>query len=560
MRLTTRRLLAALSLTFLAPASLAQSSKWVAILDGKEVPCPDIPMGDVATVEAILKEGKSNNQVMHHLKHLTQEIGARLTGSSSVEKANIWARDQFESFGLKNSRLDKWGEIPVRFDRGPASGKVLLRRQPRGTTDSAQAEYESIRDLELSWMAWAAGTDGPVRGPIVKEPQTAEEFLLIQSKLKGAWVLSKAPPPVGQRGIRGGLSGQYTLRRDARKKVANGASLSELSVVERLALEPVAGYISTSRDERVWTGGVPDWRTLEPDNIPQDVHVQVRGTDYDFINSRVADGEPIEAEFNLQATFTGGPIPTYNTIAEIPGTEKPEEVVIVSGHLDSWNGPGSQGCTDNGTGSSVTIEAARILMAVGAKPTRTIRFILWTGEEQGLLGSRAYIEANKDSLDKISAVFVDDGGTNYEGGIPAADSQVDYLSAATAPTNNQFYSEIDKKFLNVNIRKAGEMRTGGGSSDHASFNRVGVPGFFWDEVGRAEYGFGWHTQNDKYELAIEEYLVQSSTNAAITAYRLACAPALLARVPVPERPPQRGPRQSGNRDGAAAGGTRPNGT
>ena len=106
------------------------------------------------------------------------------------------------------------------------------------------------------------------------------------------------------------------------------------------------------------------------------------------MNSRIADGETVEVELNLQNHFVDGPFGLYNTIAEIPGTEWPEQVVIVSGHLDSWDGPGSKATQDNGTGSSVTLEAARILMAVGAKPKRTIRFCLWTGEEQGLIGSR----------------------------------------------------------------------------------------------------------------------------------------------------------------------------
>src|SRR5690606_35229748 len=143
--------------------------------------------------------------------------------------------------------------------------------------------------------------------------------------------------------------------------------------------------------------------------------VEVRRSDYDAMNSRLADGEEVHVAFELNHTFIEGPIPCYNTIGEIPGTERPDEVVIVSGHLDSWDGPGSQGTVDNGTGSSVTIEAARILMAADAKPKRTIRFILWTGEEQGLLGSRAYVESLSDEEKaKISAVFVDDSGTNRE--------------------------------------------------------------------------------------------------------------------------------------------------
>ncbi|MGP1272982.1 MAG: M28 family metallopeptidase [Phycisphaerales bacterium] len=312
--------------------------------------------------------------------------------------------------------------------------------------------------------------------------------------------------------------------------------------------EGPAGFVSSSRDERVWTTSVKrgeDLLALTMADVGQDVEVNVRDSDYRYINSDLADGQPVFLEFDLSHSFEEGPIPLYNTIAEIPGTEKPEEVVIVSAHIDSWNGPGSQGTLDNGTGTAVTLEAARILAAVGAKPKRTIRFILWTGEEQGLLGSRAYVEAMSDEeRARLSAVFVDDGGTNYEGGLPAADVMVDYLAAATAPTNGKFFSETDRAimladdnpdndaragWLDVNIRPTGLTINTHGGSDHAPFNAVGIPGFFWDEIGRSDYRYGWHTQNDRLDLAIPEYLVQSATNAAITAYNLACAPELLPR-------------------------------
>ncbi len=302
------------------------------------------------------------------------------------------------------------------------------------------------------------------------------------------------------------------------------------AVLKRVLEAGPAGFVSASTDERVWTTRPGGWETLDIDRAPVDVEVLVRRSDYDYMNSRLADGEPVHARFDLPHRLERGPIPVYNTIAEIPGTTHPDEVVIVSAHLDSWDGPMSLGTTDNGTGSAVVLEAARLLAAAGAKPDRTIRFVLWTGEEQGLLGSRAYVDSLSEAeRAKISAVFVDDGGTNYEGGIPAADFMVDYLAAATAAFNGQFYSESDGAWLDVNIRPTGENIQTHGGSDHASFNRVGVPGFFWDEVGRADYYYGWHTQNDDLDLAIPEYLQQSSACMAITAFNLACAPDLLAR-------------------------------
>ncbi|MCW5754263.1 MAG: M20/M25/M40 family metallo-hydrolase [Phycisphaeraceae bacterium] len=314
-------------------------------------------------------------------------------------------------------------------------------------------------------------------------------------------------------------------------------------ILQAVLAENPAGFISSSGDFRVWTGAVSGWRERPIEQYGRDFEISVTQDDFAWIRERVGTG--VRVEFNLDHRLTPGPIPVYNTIAEIPGVDPNlrHEVVIVSAHLDSWNGPGSEGCVDNGTGSSVVLESARLLMAARAQPKRTIRFILWTGEEQGLLGSRAYVEQLGDDLANVSAVFVDDGGTNYQGGLHAIESMRDYLAAATAPVNGRFYSEEDGKWMNVNVRIERSMPAGGGS-DHASFNRVGVPGFFWDEVGRANYQYAWHTQFDRLDQAIPEYLYQSATCMAITAYNLACAPELL---------PRQAPRAQGDRPGGGQG-------
>jgi hypothetical protein len=507
-----------------------------AVIKGKKEPVPAMALGDPNTVARILDEGKNRNQVMDRITYLCNEIGPRLTGSSNQQKCAEWARAQFESWGLK-AELWQWGTIPVRFDRGPSVGRVIARdnRRRDDAEDSAPA-LRTVRELEFTTLAWTAGTSGPVRGPVVFMPRNEDEYKEVKDQLKGAWVLVQRPRSGARQGV-GGRGGTVTVRaqqaREAMQKMADGADPASLPVDQRIWTDGINGLISSSSDDKVRTGGASDWRKLEPDKLPKSVEVIVRSIDYDYINSRLADGDSVNVEFDLQNTFVPGPIPVYDVIAEIPGTEKPDEVVVISAHMDSWNGPGSQGCTDNGTGTCVTLEAARLLAKAGAHPKRTIRFILWSGEEQGLLGSKAYVKMlkEKNQLDKISACFVDDGGTNYEGGLKCLDIQAPLLAAATAPVNGVFYSETDKKWLDVNIQPGPRAGGGmaGGSSDHASFQAEKVPGFFWDEVGRADYQFGWHTQNDKLSLAIPEYLMQSSTCAAITAYNLGCAPTLLAR-------------------------------
>lgn len=524
-----------------AAAAAAARAEPVAIIDGVESPPPKIKMGDPAVIAQIIEEGKNHSQVMQHLEHLTKQIGTRLTGSSNAEKANKWCMELYKKWGLSNARIEEWGTIPVRFDRGPSTGKVLTEK------DGA---WQPAMDLEFTTYSWSAGTKGAVRGPVVKMPKNDEEYTAVKDKLKGAWILLPEPEASasGQR-RRGAMSARYASAIEIRKRVKeNSIDPATLLYDERILFDGVNGFIAPT-GELVLTGSAPTadprvsaWRALDFNNIPPDVGVIVRKTDYQDIVKRLDAGENFQLEFNLEHTFTPGPIPCYNTIAEIPGTIWPDQVVIVSGHLDSWDGPGSEGALDNGTGTATTLETARILAAVGARPKRTIRFIDWTGEEQGLLGSRAYVAKHKaEVVAGVSACLVDDGGTEYNAGMPAAEQMVPMLAAASAPVNNVFYSETDKRFLNVNIRNTGSRIDTHGSSDHASFNQVGVPGFFWDEGPRGEeprsdYNYAHHTQYDTLDRAIPEYLVQSATCAAVMAYNLACADELLPRV-IPETKP-----------------------
>jgi hypothetical protein len=269
------------------------------------------------------------------------------------------------------------------------------------------------------------------------------------------------------------------------------------------------------------------------------LNISVRRSDFDRITRNIEFGRAPVLEFNIDNQWVPGPVDQYNVIADLKGSERPDEMVIVCGHLDSWNSPGSQGALDNGNGAMVALEAARILTKSGVKPKRTIRFILWSGEEQGLLGSRAYVELHKAEMDKVSAVLNDDGGMNYQGGYVGLESMRPIFEAAFAPTVKAFPT------LPMSFDVVKEMPTGG-SSDHAPFNFVGVPGFFTKETGRSDYGYAWHTQNDRFELAIPEYMVQSSTNHAVVAFNLANLDGLLPRGPKPA------PRQAMRLDHALA--------
>jgi hypothetical protein len=443
-----------------------------------------LSQGDPAVIEKFLDEGKNRNQVMSHLRYLTGTIGHRLTGSNSLQTACEWTRDKFKEYGL-NASLEQWGEIPVGFQRDK-SGHVGRMVSP------------VAREFEFTTRSWTPGTNGLVRGKAVMHPENMDAIDTMRDQLNGAWVILK--PQAGGRGRGRGLSSDF---------------------LAMLRVSGVVGTVSGASNDLVITSG--SWQNLDFLDLPRDVGVTVRKSDYDAIVKELAAGKDVQLEFNLKQKFLKGPIPVYNVIADIKGTEKPDEIIIVSGHLDSWDGPGSQGTCDNGTGTMVALEAARILMKSGAKPKRTIRFVMWTGEEQGLHGSRRYVEMHRDKLDKISAVLVDDGGTNYSGGLVCIASMEPMLKAAVAPVAT-FFADMP-----VNIVVRPTMPRGGGS-DHAPFNQVGVPGFFWNETGRADYQYIHHTQNDKYSEAIPEYLVQSSTVSAVVAYNLACADTMLPRV------------------------------
>jgi hypothetical protein len=255
----------------------------------------------------------------------------------------------------------------------------------------------------------------------------------------------------------------------------------------------------------------------EPLPPPQLIMAQAS---YDAVDKRVRNGEEVTLEFDIRNYFKKGPIPIYNVVADIPGSQLPDEYVIVGGHLDSFDS--ATGTTDNGTGCATTMEAARILIASGVKPKRTIRFMLWTGEEQGLLGSEAYVRNNPELMKNISAVFVHDAGTQFISGIRGLPTQMNDLKQVFAPVIS-----LDPEFpFEVVVTNA--LRTGG--SDHSPFIRAGVSGFFWSQSGDlARYRDTHHTTLDTYDRAVPEYQKHSSIVVALAAYGVANLDHMLPR-------------------------------
>lgn len=421
------------------------------------------------TVDAIIQEARAHSQVVAYHDHLVNKIGPRLTSSTKLTQACEWTRAEFEKLGLK-AGLEEWGTFPVGYDRGPWSAKMTAPEE---------------RALTIGFAAWSPGTNGPVDGPAVLAPTTDEELAAVKDRLKGAWVISSTRGPE-----------KYRVAYDE---------------------AGIAGVVRTEGGELIHTDG--RFR-IEWDKLPTRVTVTMLGSQHKQIVALLKEGKEVRLTIDIKAEFKQGPIKLYNVIAELTGTEKPDELVIVGGHIDSWDG--ATGSTDNGTGVATTLEAARLLTKAGAKPRRTIRFMLWSGEEQGLLGSRASIKARPGETAKISAVIVHDGGTNYASGIHATEAMVPLFERIFAPVMSL---DAEMKFQ---VRKVPGLPQGIGS-DHDAYLSAGVPGFFWLQAGRAKYNFGHHTQNDTADLMIPEYQRHTSIVVAVGALGIANLPELLPR-------------------------------
>jgi len=441
------------------------------------------------TLERVLREGRENSQVMAHLDHLTNTIGPRLTSSERLTKACEWAREQFASWGL-DARLEEWGTFPVGFERGPWSARM--------TSPEALP-------LTIGTDAWMPGTNGPVSGKAVLAPTSDEELVALKPKLKGAWVMSTARGPE-----------KYQVAYDE---------------------AGIAGMIRSAPKELIVTGGR---YSISADDLPKRVRVTMVASQHQKIVGLLKDGKDVDLTIDIQNRFVPGPIKLYNVIADLKGVEKPDEKVIIGGHIDSWDG--ATGTTDNGTGVSTTLEVARLLAKAGAKPKRTIRFMLWSGEEQGLLGSRAWIKKHPEEMKLISAAIVHDGGTNFVSGINATEAMLPLFEKIFEPAKT-----LDPK-LPFAIRKVSGLPRGIGS-DHDAFLAQGVPGFFWNQSRTSEKGQTYtrehHTQHDVFSAAIPEFQRHSALVIAIGAWGIANLDGLLPRDGLTAAAPPESRRQLG---------------
>jgi carboxypeptidase Q len=482
-----------------------------------------------ATLEVdkkIIENEKDHSEVMQNLEYLSDMIGPRLTGSDRLRRANEWTQKRFTDYGCVNAHLESWA-FGFGWTRGSATGRIV---EPNGLP------------LTVVSYGWAPGTNGTITGELVYvEGNKMEDLEKYRGQLRGKFVIQRppadltrpfgpppevvaaanrpnaAPPPAGQPAPPAAqparpprLPVDYEQMRKERAKVTQ--FLKDEGVLVVIA--------DSAKDHGLLNMGGLDGRQANATVLPS---VFVTHENYTMLWRFLQGKEKVVLEMNISNSFTPKSIDVYNTVAEIRGTEKPDEVVILGAHLDSWDL--GTGTTDNGTGTMSVLEAARILNAVGAQPKRTIRFVLFSGEEEGLLGSKAYFEAHKSEMDKVSAVLVMDIGTGRLTGIAlqGRDDVRPSMAAVLSPVNELGLQDI-------NLR-------GQGGTDHLSFLPAGVPAFSFIQ-DPAEYGKTHHSQSDTFDKAKKDDLIQASTVLAVAAYNIAQLPELLPhRLPLPPPPP-----------------------
>jgi carboxypeptidase Q len=519
---------------------------------------------DLGMYQRIRDEGLNHSHVMEFATALMDGIGARLTGSPNLAKANAWTRDTLTKIGLENAHLEDWGEFGLGWQQQNTWARMV-------TPDTAV--------LIVQATPWSPATPGPVSGDVVYvNMQTEKDFDEYKGKLEGKVVLFGAireVPPVDKP-----LFERYTdqeLAEITEFQVGAGGGglppdvqermrqrMERLRMIDKIAQffadEKVAAVIEPSRDGK---GGGGSGGTIFDDNgatlgrtpYLADKRVKIPVVvaaieSYGRLFRLTQNHAPVSVEINVDTKFTGEHEHGFDTIAEIPGTDPKlkEQVVMVGGHLDSWIA--GTGATDNGAGTVVAMEAMRILKALDVKPRRTIRIALWTGEEEGIFGSKGYCTIHfgsaklstapdqlqlpefmrratgplevKPEQKLISAYFnVDNGSGKIRGVYTQGNS-------AIAPIFAQWIAPLK----DLGVTTITNRNTGG--TDHLSFDAVGIPGFQFIQ-DTLEYDSRTHHSNeDTVERLQPADLKQIATVEAIFLFNAAERDQMLPRKPLPQ--------------------------
>jgi carboxypeptidase Q len=503
---------------------------------------------DLETISRIRYEGFRDSKVMELASGLMDSIGERLTGSPNMKRANEWTRDQLTAMGLSNAHLEPWGP----FGRGWANQYV-----------NARMTAPDVVPLLVYAKAWTPGTSGAVTGKCIRANiEKKEDFDKYKGKLAGMIVITGPDAevkPITEAPYKRltddelAKTGEYEIpgeRPPFRMSEMMRRRQFQKDLNQFYADEKVLAVIDHSRGTAgggtvfVQSGG--SYKPGETTTVPQ---LTMASEHWTRIARLLQQKKDVTLELNVTNTFYDDDLMQYDTLAEIPGTDKKDEIVMLGAHLDSWHA--GTGATDNGAGTIVMMEAVRILKALDIKPRRTIRIGLWSGEEEGLLGSQGYVEQHfgsrppmddpnmkgmptllrreagpvtvKPEQAKISAYFNVDNGTGKIRGVYQQEN------AAVAP----IFESWMRPFKDLGMTTLSMRNTGG--TDHLSFDAVGIPGFQFIQ-DPIEYETRTHHSNmDVYDRLQPEDLKQISVIVASFVYDAAMRDQMLPRKPI-EKP------------------------
>lgn len=491
---------------------------------------------DQAIVEKIKAEGLNNSDIEDLSFWMTDFAGPRLTASAGGDRGNEIAKKKMEEYGFKNVRIES------------------VREFTRGGWDNYKTYVAMTKPYYVSFaanpLAWTGSTNGAIKGEVVLvDIKTEEDFAKYAGKLKGKIVmlpstttyqvnfqplarrytdeelLSMANPPdvnpnqprAGRpAGDASGMMGQMNLRRQ---------------ITEFLQKEGVGVILNNSGSFNVPRSSGGSYTIGDPEPICQvNITIEAFGRMQRMMQHNIA----VEMEIDIQNKFVGTN-QVFNVVGEIPGTDRKlkDEVVLLGGHIDAWHG--STGAADNASGCIVMMEALRILNKIGVQPKRTIRVALWGGEEQGLHGSRGYVEkylmaaTTREILpghEKFQVYLNMDNGTGKFRGV--------YLQSNESA--RPYFEEWFKPFAEMGCSTVTIRNTG--STDHASFDAAGLPGFQFIQ-DPIEYGRGYHTVMDTYERLIMDDLKHNAVIIASLAYNAAMMDEKFPRKPMPAAPAER---------------------
>jgi hypothetical protein len=464
---------------------------------GRQQTGPNFPTDD-PVIKSIWTEAMDNSHLQKLAHELLDVVGPRLVGTPQMANAHEWAIETFDEWDIP-ARKEQWGEWEG-WERGITHIDLL---EPR------------VRTLEGTMMAWSPGTpeDGVEAGtiilPDVKDSLAFQEWL---PNVRGKFVLISQPQPTGRPtenweeygtpASRDSMKALQTrIRNEWRARIRKTGFRSD-TLANVLEQAGAAGSIASR-----WSSG---WgvNKIFGTKARKAVVVDLSLEDYNLLYRLTEYGDEPLVRIKADAKFLGA-VPTFNTIAEIKGSEKPDEYIILSAHFDSWEA--GSGATDNGTGSITMMEVARILKKHYPNPKRTILVGLWGSEEQGLNGSRAFVQDHPEIVEKTQAVFNQDNGTGRAVSI-SAQGLVD-ASASIARWISRTPGAVTQ-----HVKLSFPGMPGGGGSDYASFVAAGAPGFSLSSLNWDYFLYTWHTNRDTYDKLVFDDLKNNVVLAASLAY------------------------------------------